>query len=63
MTMTNVHVTELLHDTTHDDRFGDLLAALRLAMGAGAVDPALIEPLEDPRDVEELIAFSCSTNI
>jgi hypothetical protein len=55
--MTMVHFTELLSDE-HGDHDVDL--TLWMTVGAGAVDPRLIEPDHREPDVEELIAFRCS---
>jgi hypothetical protein len=59
MAMTSTHVREIFTaDREHDGSTLDLI----LALGAGAVDPALIEPqdTQEHQDVEELIAFRCS---
>jgi hypothetical protein len=57
MTMTMTHLKDVLHDATEYDV--ELL--LQMTIGAGSVDPRLIEPDHDEPDVEELVAFRCST--
>ncbi len=63
MAMTIIHVAELLQEANSGQPFErfDLSHDFPLAMGAGAVDPDLIEPRDQQHDVEEVIAFRCST--
>ena len=62
MAMTIVHVTELLEEATREGRFDVVDAAeFVLPMGAGAIDPELIKPTTRPTDIEDVIAFRCST--
>jgi len=39
----------------------DLDLALPMTVGAGFVDPRLVEPLDQVPDIEDLIAFRTST--
>jgi hypothetical protein len=52
-------------DMTHVSELSDgivltIYDLFPLGVGAGAVDPELIEPLEPEPEIEELIAFRCS---
>jgi hypothetical protein len=50
MTQTKFHLEDL-----------DLGLAFPLSVGAGFVDPRLVEPIADDPDIEDLIAFRTST--
>jgi hypothetical protein len=39
----------------------DLELAFPMSVGAGFVDPRLVEPIADDPDIEDLIAFRTST--
>ena len=62
MAMTIIHVSELLEEATREHRIELLETAdFVLPMGAGVVDPELIKPTTPKTDVEDVIAFRCSS--
>jgi hypothetical protein len=59
MSMTTIHIQDVLEGLQRD---ASMLCEVPLPLGAGVVDPQLIEPRDgqEEQQIEELIAFRCS---